>query len=151
MNIITVCGSGKNRNYIHALCKKMKQKGYVVLEPPLHDMGRLSDGADEEGELLLWKGATFSHFNRIETADICIMANPGGYLGNGSTLELGYAVAKGKLVIALRHDRELARESLFDIVLECEDMDQVVESIDHILNQTQMSFSSREYFENTDN
>ena len=88
---------------------------------------------DLEGETLLWKGATFAHLNRIKTANVCIMINPNGYLGVGSSLELGYAVALGKLIISLQHDSELARESLFDLVLECEDADAVVEKVDKLL------------------
>lgn len=137
MSIITACGSGKNKELIHTICKKLKEKGHIVLTPPLHDIGKYKNSVDMdlEGEILLWKGATFAHLNRIKTADVCIMVNPKGYLGVGSTLELGYAVGQGKLIISLQHDEELARESLFDIVLECEDAEKVVEKIDTLLKK----------------
>lgn len=131
MAIITACGSGKNRTLIHDICDCLKERGQVVLTPPLHNIGKY-ESIDEEGTLLLWKGATFAHLNRIKTADICIMVNPGGYLGVGSTLELGYAVALGKFVVALRHDDELARESLFDLVLENEDPMQIADIINEL-------------------
>ena len=136
MAIITACGSGKNKTLIHAICEGLEKKGHIVLTPPLHNIGKYMtcEKMDDEGSLLLWKGATFAHLNRIKTASICIMVNPDGYLGVGSTLELGYAVSQGKLIIALCHDNtELARESLFDIVLDCEDIKTVVEQIDGIL------------------
>ena len=132
MAIITACGSGKNKSLIHSICLLLEQKNYIVLAPPLHNLGKY-DGIDSEGELLLWKGATFAHFNRIKTADVCIMVNPKGYLGVGSSLELGYASSLGKLIIALQHDTELARESLFDIVLEEENAEQVVELISRLV------------------
>lgn len=135
MAIITACGSGKNREIIHSLCKKLEEKGHIVLTPPLHNIGKYTTDMDLEGETLLWKGATFAHLNRIKTADVCIMVNPKGYLGVGSTLELGYAVALGKLIISLQHDEELARESLFDIILECEDVDKVATKIDELLQR----------------
>ena len=137
MSIITACGSGKNKELIHTICKKLKEKGHIVLTPPLHDIGKYKNSVDMdlEGETLLWKGATFAHLNRIKTADVCIMVNPKGDLGVGSTLELGYAVGQGKLIISLQHDEELARESLFDIVLECEDAEKVVEKIDTLLKK----------------
>ena len=47
----------------------------------------------------------------------------------GSSMELGYAVSLGKLVIALRHDEELAREALFDLVLDDEDADSATKKI----------------------
>lgn len=136
MAIITACGSGKNKSLIHSICKGLEKKGHIVLTPPLHNIGKYMtcNTMDDEGSLLLWKGATYAHFNRIKTANICVMVNPGGYLGVGSTLELGYAVSLGKLIIALSHDNtELARESLFDIVLDCEDEKKVVEQIDELL------------------
>lgn len=135
MAIITACGSGKNRELIHSVCKNLEKKGHIVLTPPLHNIGKYSDKVDDEGETLLWKGATFAHLNRIKTANVCIMINPNGYLGVGSTLELGYAVALGKLVISLQHDDELARECLFDIVLECEDSEIIAEKIDTLLKK----------------
>ena len=48
-------------------------------------------------------------------------------------MELGYAAALGKLIIALQHDEELARESLFDIVLECEEIEQITAQINLLL------------------
>lgn len=135
MAIITACGSGKNRELIHLICEKLEEKGHIVLTPPLHNIGKYTDNMDLEGETLLWKGATFAHLNRIKTANVCIMVNPKGYLGVGSTLELGYAVALGKLIIALQHDDELARESLFDIVLECENAEKIAEKIDTLLKK----------------
>ena len=133
MAIITTCGSGKNKELIHSLCKKLEDKGHIVLTPPLHNIDKYASGMDLEGETLLWKGATFAHFNRIKTANVCIIVNPQGYLGVGSTMELGYAAALGKLIIALQHDEELARESLFDIVLECEEIEKITAQINLLL------------------
>ena len=136
MAIITACGSAKNKELIHIICKKLEQKGHIVLTPPLHNLGKYiqNDCMDEEGSLLLWKGATFAHFNRVKTANICIMVNPNGYLGIGSTLELGYAVSLGKLIIALQHDTdEPARDVLFDVILEDQNPETVVEKINQLI------------------
>lgn len=135
MAVVTACGSGKNKTLIHSICKKLEEKGHIVLTPPIHNIEKYADSMDLEGETLLWKGATFAHLNRIKTASVCIMVNPKGYLGVGSTLELGYAVGLGKLIISLQHDEELAREALFDIVLECEEADKVAEKIDILLKK----------------
>lgn len=135
MSIITACGSGKNKELIHKVCQKLEEKGHIVLTPPLHNIGKYTTDIDLEGETLLWKGATFAHLNRIKTASVCIMINPKGYLGVGSTLELGYAVSLGKLIIALQHDNELARDSLFDIILECEDADKICDKVDALLKK----------------
>lgn len=130
---ITACGSSsKYKKIIHEICDGLQKNGFIVLTPPLHDMNQFSN-LNDEGRLLLAKGATFAHFNRIKTTDVCLMINPDGYLGTGSSLELGYAVAEGKLVIALNHDKEYARECLFDIILETEDVAEVVNRITMLL------------------
>ena len=132
MKIITVCGSAKNKNLIRSICRLLKGE-FIVLEPPLYNIDSYENSIDDEGMQLIWKGATYAHLNRIKTADVCVMANPHGYLGVGSSMELGYAVASGKLVIAIQHDAELARESLFDIVLETEKSDEVAKKITKLL------------------
>ena len=133
MKRITVCGSGRFRDLIHGVCKSLELENFVVLTPPLHNIEKLTAETTHEGKLLAWKGATFAHFNRIRTAEVCLIINPGGYLGASSTLELGYAVALGKLIIALQHDEELAREALFDIILETEDTETIVSTLSKLL------------------
>jgi hypothetical protein len=133
-SIITACGSGKYKTLIHAITDGLARTGFIVLPPPLHNMPGLTKNASAELTLLGWKGATLAHLKRIHTADICLMINPEGYLGYSSTLELGYAVSEGKLVIALEHDKtELAREGLFDLVLGTIDPEEVVKRCTQIL------------------
>lgn len=126
MRIVTVCGSGKYKALVHGVCRELSKCGFVVLAPPLHDIDALTKKSTYEGKLLAWKGATFAHLNRISTSDICLMVNPEGYLGVSSTLELGYAVAQGKFVVAMMHDsKELAREAMFNAVLDSDDPETV--------------------------
>lgn len=118
MVTITLCGSGRAREAIHGAGKYLQERGVVVLVPPLHQIEELVTGRPEECKQLAWKGATFAHFNRIAKADIVLIINPDGYLGASTTLELGYAVALGKLVVAMQTDEiEPARNTLFDLVL----------------------------------
>ena len=70
MAIITACGSGKNKEIIHSVCKKLDEKGHIVLTPPLHNIGKYTDNMDLEGEVLLWKGATFAHLKRLLSKSI---------------------------------------------------------------------------------
>lgn len=133
MKVITVCGSGKFKSFIHGFCDGLEENGYIVLRPPLHNISKYD--IDEEGTLLLWKGATHAHLNRIKTADVCIMLNPNGYLGVGSTLELGYAASLGKLIISLEEDSEKAREVLFDIILHASDLKIAIQRVTEILKK----------------
>ena len=118
MLTITICGSGKQREAIFASAKYLADLGVVVLAPPLHKMNELFNQTPEEAQQLGWKGATFAHFNRIAKSDVVYIVNPDGYLGPSTTLELGYAVALKKLVVAMSPDsHEPARSVLFDFVL----------------------------------
>lgn len=118
MITITLCGSGKFREAVHATGKFLQERGVVVLIPPLHQIEQLVADRPEECKQLAWKGATFAHFNRIAKADIVFIVNPDGYVGASTTLELGYAVALGKLIVAMQpDDTEPARNSLFDVIL----------------------------------
>lgn len=46
-------------------------------------------------------GLTHDHFYKIQMADVVFVYNKGGYAGNSTTLEIGYAVAIGKPIYAL--------------------------------------------------
>lgn len=121
MASITVCGSAKFKALVHEICSKLESVGFVVLTPPLHDIESLTNHCSDECKLLVWKGATFAHFNRIDVSDICLIVNPEGYIGNSTTLELGYAVAQKKIIISLYPDnKELSRNGLINIVLNTE-------------------------------
>ncbi|MEW8333693.1 MAG: hypothetical protein AB2651_19180 [Candidatus Thiodiazotropha sp.] len=128
---ICVCGSSKFKELIYDVCDGLQNNGFIVLQPPLHNINSLSSDCNEEGKLLMWKGATFAHMYRINVSDICLFVNPNGYMGISSTLELGYAIAKEKLIYALRDDSELARQSTFFKVINSEYPEEIV---DYFLN-----------------
>ena len=46
-------------------------------------------------------------------ADVVFVFNKGGYIGNSTTLEIGYAVAARKPLYALASDEEICRHVLF--------------------------------------
>ncbi|MFC4858680.1 hypothetical protein [Actinophytocola glycyrrhizae] len=123
MRTITLCGSGKKRKEIFEAAELLRDQGALVLAPPLHKIGELFAGQPAECHELAWKGATFAHLNRIEKADVVFIVNPDGYLGPSTTLELGYAVAMRKLIVAMKPDQvETARTVLLDLVLDTDDV-----------------------------
>jgi len=133
MATVTLCGSGKRRAEIFEAARLLRDVGAVVLAPPLHNITELVGAQPTECLELAWKGATFAHLNRIEKADVVFIVNPDGYVGPSTTLELGYAVALRKLVVAMRADTgEPARHVLFDIVL---DKDNVVDACKDLVSQ----------------
>jgi nucleoside 2-deoxyribosyltransferase len=120
---ITICGSGKRREEIFAAADLLRDQGALVLAPPLHKIDELCAGQSNEGWELAWKGATFAHLNRIEKADVVFIVNPDGYLGPSTTLELGYALALRKLIVAMKPDStETARTVVLDLILDSDDI-----------------------------
>ena len=53
------------------------------------------------------------HNGLIDNSDVLFIFNPGGYVGNSATLEIGYALAFNKEIYALEHDSELVRDVLY--------------------------------------
>jgi nucleoside 2-deoxyribosyltransferase len=123
MRTITLCGSGKKRDEISEAARLLQERGAIVFAPSVHKIEELLDGQPDETWEFAWKGVTFAHLNRIEKADVVFIVNPGGYLGPSTTLELGYAVALRKLIVAMRPDNtETARTVLLDVVLDTDDV-----------------------------
>ena len=114
MKSIVICGSRRFKPEMREFAKKLKEFGVVVYEPYLHsgqeEWERLSD--DYKKFILL--GLTHDHFYKIQMADVVFVYNKDGYVGNSTTLEIGYAVALGKPIYALAaDDKELCRLVLF--------------------------------------
>jgi nucleoside 2-deoxyribosyltransferase len=130
MVTVTICGSARHRAAIYTTADLLEDAGFVVLTPPLHRIGELTRGQPVEVKELAWKGATFAHLNRLVKADAVLIVNPDGYVGSSTTLELGYAVALGKFVAAMMPDSaELARNVLFDLVLNCPEPEKAVSDL----------------------
>lgn len=113
MKSVVLCGSRRFKPEMRAFGKKLKAAGIVVYEPYLHS------GQDEWANLsqqyrnFIALGLTHDHFYKIKMADVVFIFNKDGYVGNSTTLEIGYAMALGKPVYALSEDEELCRNVLF--------------------------------------
>jgi len=97
MKSVVLCGSRRFKDEIRAFAKGLKEKGIVVYEPYLHS------GGDEWNKL----SEGYKRFVLLGlTQDIVFVYNKGGYIGNSTTLEMGYSVACGKPIYALEEDKE---------------------------------------------
>lgn len=54
-----------------------------------------------------------AHHKEIDQADVMFVFNLDGYAGNSVTLEIGYALGRGKPVYALLPDAELGRDVVY--------------------------------------
>jgi len=108
-----MCGSRRFKPEIRKFAAGLKKLGAVVYEPYLHSGQEEWENLSNTYKKFVALGLTHDHFYKIKMADIVYIYNKGGYMGNSSTLELGYAAALGKPIYALSDkDEELCRRVL---------------------------------------
>jgi len=99
--------------------KRLKDHGVVVYEPYLHSGQEEWENLSEEYKRFIALGLTHDHFYKIRMADIVFVFNKDGYVGNSTTLEIGYAIAAGKPLYAFSEgDEELCRKVLFREIID---------------------------------
>jgi nucleoside 2-deoxyribosyltransferase len=117
MKSIALCGSRRYKPEARTLAKKLTAKGIVVYEPIMNTNPRIND-LEKDLKRYAFIGLTLHHFEQIRKADVVYIYNKDGYMGNSTTLELGAAVALGKPIYTLEHEKdEPCREALIDEVI----------------------------------
>jgi nucleoside 2-deoxyribosyltransferase len=118
MKSVVLSGSKRFKKELREFAKKLKEKGVVVYEPYLHSGKKEWQALSEVYKRYILLGLTHDHFYKIRKADVVYVYNKDGYIGNSTTLEIGYAVACDKPIYALEEDKvEGCRNVLFtDIV-----------------------------------
>ena len=116
MRSVTICSSNRFADEAEVFANKLKKLGVTVLVPHFYtkNYGGIAQTKEEHNKKFIAMGLTHDHFNKIRKSDVVFMFNKGGYCGNSTTLELGFAVALGKPVYALSdEDTEICRDILF--------------------------------------
>ncbi|MDE1970542.1 MAG: nucleoside 2-deoxyribosyltransferase [Patescibacteria group bacterium] len=114
MRSVVLCGSTRFKSEIQKLAADLRKLGVVVYEPHLHNPKELEEMKSMEHKKLIALGLTHDHFYKIRMADVVFIYNKNGYSGNGTTLEIGFAVGAGKPIYALSPENdELVRLVLF--------------------------------------
>jgi nucleoside 2-deoxyribosyltransferase len=106
MKSVVLCGSRRFKDKMREFASKLKDEGVVVFEPYLHSGGDEWNTLSEAYKRYIFLGLTHDHFYKIKKADVVFVYNKGGYIGNSTTLEIGYAVACDKPIYALEEDKE---------------------------------------------
>ena len=93
MKILTICGSLKFQKEMMEMAEKMALDGNCVLTPtyPVSNNLNITDNQ--------LKYLKEEHFKRIELSDIILVMNVNNYIGDSTSLEIGYAKELGKKVI----------------------------------------------------
>lgn len=117
MKSVAICGSRRFKKEIRDFAGKLKKAGVVVYEPILNDDPKINELPDHF-KRFSFLGLTHHQFAFIRKANVVYFYNKDGYLGNSSTLELGFAEALGKPIYALSEDKEEScRNVLFDEII----------------------------------
>lgn len=102
MKSVVVCGSKRYKDEIAQFCGELSAMGVLVFEPSIQQPIQESETfGSEYVTSKIFKGLTLEHFDWIRKAELCYVYNPGGYVGVSVTMEMAYASALGKPIIAL--------------------------------------------------
>lgn len=113
-NTITFCGSVANYAAMEGWAAYLGKYNIVVHLPvPGHDNDRWEELGEQE------KRAQRRHFLQdhvkyIDQSDIVFVFNIHGRIGVSATIEIGYALAKGKCIYALQRDDDIGRDIVFE-------------------------------------
>jgi len=113
MKSVVICGSRRFKKGIRKFEDTLRKAGIVVYAPYLHEGKDEWDKLSDQYKNFTALGLTHDHFYKIRMADIVYLFNEGGYSGNSTTLEIGFAMALGKPIYALTDkDEERCRKVL---------------------------------------
>ena len=85
--IVCICGSTRFVDEMRAANRDLTLAGVIVVAPGEAD-GLISDEQKAALDAL--------HLRKIDLADRVLVVNPGGYVGESTNREIGYARATGK-------------------------------------------------------
>ena len=114
MKTVVLCGSRRFKQEMREFARQLQELGVVVYQPYLHSRHDEWANLSDEYKQYVALGLTHDHFAKIRLADVVFVFNKDGYVGNSTTLEIGYAVGRDKPIYALQTDEsEICRQVLF--------------------------------------
>ncbi|KKS24029.1 MAG: hypothetical protein A2736_02835 [Candidatus Yanofskybacteria bacterium RIFCSPHIGHO2_01_FULL_41_27] len=112
MKSVVICGSQSFKTEIEKFAKRLRKLGVPVVFEPNFERQRKKMLKKKEKDRLLSEsyrtrvpGMVFAHLNRIAKSNVCFLYNKGGYSGNNTTLELGFAQGKDLIIYALEPEK----------------------------------------------
>lgn len=93
--IAVICGSTRFREEMYQANSDLTLQGYIVLAPGVFHHADASVHLDDEDKAALDR----LHLRKIDLADVVMVVNPGGYIGDSTTTEIAYANSLGKPVL----------------------------------------------------
>ena len=90
--IVCICGSTRFRDDIAAVNRDQTMAGRIVLAPGV--FGHSGDPITADAKTRLDE----LHLRKIDMADVVLVVNPGGYIGDSTRHEIEYAQKAGKRI-----------------------------------------------------
>lgn len=112
--MICISASIKFREKIIEVSKKLNQLGINHILP-IMDLPKEAESSEMIPSLV------FNHFKKIDQADVLLVVNPGGYIGNSVKVEIGYAKGRGKEIFFLEKTGLDELDCLADMFIKIED------------------------------
>jgi len=118
MRSVALCASKKYANQVQKFGAELRELGALTFEPNFSEpIPELTEFSSPHVRNMIFKGITLEHFEWIRRADICYVLNLDDYCGVSVTLEMGYAYALGKIIVAHSGSTgDPCRDSLVDFV-----------------------------------
>ena len=120
---VCLCGSFRFYNHMNEIGKYLTEKGITCLIPQpfeFRDQNQPCYFEDKwslltnQDKLILSRKAEKQYLEKLESADVVYVVDPNGYVGPSVLFEIGYAVAKGKVVYSLEPIQEYSVMSLIE-------------------------------------
>ncbi len=118
MKSVVICGSKRYAREIETFASELRHLGVITFEPNFSEpIPELTGFSSEHVRSMIFKGITLEHFEWIRRSEVCYILNAGDYCGVSVTLELGFAYALGKIIVAhSKNTGDPCRDSLIDFV-----------------------------------
>lgn len=113
MKSVVFVGSVKNYVAMLQWADFLRQHGASVETPKLGKDTEIWDTLSEAEQRKQKLEFIHDHNERIDRSDILFVFNIDNHVGNSVTLEIGYALAKGMEIYAMKPDAEQGRDVLY--------------------------------------
>lgn len=122
MERLTVSSSLRYKEIIRQAISDLEKVGVVGVFPNLD-----SGVAKEDVNLELMRKLEAEHFDAIDSSEGLYVICPNGYVGTLVSVEIGYARARGKMVIFSETPEDLGLQALASTYISLEDIGRVKE------------------------
>lgn len=113
MKSIVFSGSVKNYAAMQQWADFLRQQGVIVETPKLGKDTEIWDTLSQAEQRKQKLEFIHDHNERIDRSDVLFVFNIDNNVGNSVTLEIGYAMAKGKEIYAMKPDTEQGRDVVY--------------------------------------